>query len=341
MFDGKAFGLEIVGAVKAHMVSALAPITARLDALEKQVAAIPAPAPPMDIALVERAFKAELVADIAALRTEVRGLVPDVPAVVAPMIDDAFKDYAAANPRPPMVDEVVLEARVTAKATRLVQDLRAAVSGEIQAAHESIKAVRDSVPAEVASAVAALPPPEPGNSVTVDDVRPVIEEAVQRAVAALPAAQDGCGIAELLIDRDGQLVATMDDGRVKMLGPVVGKDGTDADMAAIERSIAEKVAAIPAPLDGVGFDDMVCEVREDGTYLVFVKGDVIKELRLPIPMDKGVWKEGTTYKAGDGVSWAGSFWIAAENTTAKPDTSKDGKPWRMAVRRGRDGKDKD
>lgn len=190
----------------------------------------------------------------------------------------------------------------------------------------------------MASAVAALPAPEPGRGVTVDDVRPVIKEAVQRAVAALPAAKDGCGIAELLIDRDGHLVATMDDGRVKMLGPVVGRNGIDADMAAIERSIAEKVAAIPVPADGVGFDDMTCEVRDDGVYLVWVKGDVVKDFRLPTPVYRGVWKEGQAYKAGDTVSWAGSTWIATRDAPGKPDTA-DG--WQLAVKRGRDGKDKD
>src|SRR5690606_21509906 len=39
------------------------------------------------------------------------------------------------------------------------------------------------------------------------------------------AGKDGAGIADLLIDRDGNLVATFTDGRMKSLGVVVGKDG--------------------------------------------------------------------------------------------------------------------
>ena len=60
------------------------------------------------------------------------------------------------------------------------------------------------------------------------------------------------------------------------------------------------------------------------------------EFSLPVVLDKGVYKAGEGYQAGDGVTWAGSFWIAQEDTTEKPDG---GKGWRLAVKRGRDGKD--
>jgi collagen type III alpha len=93
----------------------------------------------------------------------------------------------------------------------------------------------------------------------------------------------------------------------------------------------------PPGQDGVGFDDMTFETREDGCYLVWEKGDVVKEARLPIPMDRGVYKEGVVYYPGDGVTWAGSFHIAQQKTSAKPETAASG--WRLAVKRGRDGKD--
>lgn len=47
------------------------------------------------------------------------------------------------------------------------------------------------VEATVAKAVAALPPPAPGKGVTVDELRPVVEQEVAKAVAALPAPKDG------------------------------------------------------------------------------------------------------------------------------------------------------
>ncbi|RCS21462.1 hypothetical protein DUT91_23885 [Phyllobacterium salinisoli] len=70
----------------------------------------------------------------------------------------------------------------------------------------------------------------------------------------------------------------------------------------------------------------------------FAKGDRVKEFTfsLPVPLDRGVFKDGSTYETGDGVTWGGHYWIAQDTTTDKPDS---GKGWRMAVRRGRDGKD--
>jgi hypothetical protein len=53
--------------------------------------------------------------------------------------------------------------------------------------------------------------------------------------------------------------------------------------------------------------------------------------------DMGVWGEGRSYLKGDGVTWGGSFWIAQDDTADKPEASA--KSWRLAVKRGRDGKD--
>lgn len=90
---------------------------------------------------------------------------------------------------------------------------------------------------------------------------------------------------------------------------------------------------------GMGFDDFEETLDEDGRTIVrtFKRGDDIRVVRhvLPIVIDRGVWKD-TFYLKGDGVTWAGSFWIAQYDTSDKPETSK---AWRLAVKRGRDGKD--
>src|SRR3546814_17786442 len=63
----------------------------------------------------------------------------------------------------------------------------------------------------------------------------------------------GLGVKDLLIDREGQLVATFDDGSTKALGRVVGKDGESLpvdpeQLAGVVRVEVEKaVAALPAP----------------------------------------------------------------------------------------------
>lgn len=118
----------------------------------------------------------------------------------------------------------------------------------------------------------------------------------------------------------------------------VPKDGKDVDPAEVERLVAEKVAAIPRPKDGLGFDDL--EVVHDGARgftFRFARGEQVKEFpfTLPVVIDKGVFKAGDEYEPGDGVTYAGSFWIAQEKTQEKPDS---GQGWRLAVKRGRDGK---
>jgi hypothetical protein len=187
------------------------------------------------------------------------------------------------------------------------------------------------IDAVVREAVAAIPAPQDGKSVTVDDVAPLIASEVEKRVSELPRAKDGIdgkdgvGLAGALIDRDGKLVVTLTNGETKNLGPVVGRDGIDA------KGEDGK--------DGLGFDDLDATFDGEKTVtLKFSKGERVKEFAfaMPVVIDRGVFKEGQAYKAGDGVTWGGSFWIAQEDTEAKPDS---GKGWRLAVKKGRDGRD--
>ena len=59
------------------------------------------------------------------------------------------------------------------------------------------------------------------------------------------------------------------------------------------------------------------------------------EIKTAIPLDAGVWTE-RAYAAGDSVSHGGSLFIAQVDTSAKPGKSDD---WRLAVKRGADGRD--
>ena len=118
-----------------------------------------------------------------------------------------------------------------------------------------------------------------------------------------------------------------------------------AQLRALIDEVSSRIDNLPVPekgekgepgRDGLGFDDMRMEEREDGCYLVFERGEIVKEFRVPVVIDRGVYSAGRLYRRGDGVTWAGSFWIAQEDTSEKPDT---GKGWRLAVKKGRDGKD--
>jgi Collagen triple helix repeat (20 copies) len=75
---------------------------------------------------------------------------------------------------------------------------------------------------------------------------------------------------------------------------------------------------------------------DGGRTLRWAVGDSVHEIKTAIVLDAGVWKEGTTYVAGDGVTLGGSFFIAQAETSAKPGKSDD---WRLAVKRGSDGRD--
>jgi len=166
-----------------------------------------------------------------------------------------------------------------------------------------------------------------------DEFDALVEKSIQahldQAVFEIPEPKDGVGLAGAFIDRDGNLVLTLTDGTTRELGRVVGKDGVDG-----ARGEPGKDGA-----DALGFDDM--DVTHDGGRaftLRFERGDRVKEFtfEVPVVIDRGVYSQGREYAPGDGVTWGGSYWIAQEKTTAKPDS---GEGWRLAVKRGRDGKD--
>lgn len=180
----------------------------------------------------------------------------------------------------------------------------------VRAMHEpAVELVRDAVEA----AVAALPAPEKGEP----------GEPGKPGATGDPG-QDGCGIKDMVVDRDGALVVTFDDGRMKNMGVVIGRDGEPGKDGR----------------DGFSLDDFDCEpVDERSIKLMFTRGDVMHsfELEFPVIIYRDVFKAGESYARGDAVTWGGSLWIALRATDAKPDSADSG--WRLAVKKGRDGKD--
>lgn len=133
---------------------------------------------------------------------------------------------------------------------------------------------------------------------------------------------DGVGLAGALIDRDGHLVVTLTNGEAKSLGPVVGKDGERGKDGA----------------DGLGFDDLSFVEDEAGRPVAkFQRGDVVKSVTLPCIIDRGIFKAESEYLRGDAVTFGGCLWIAQKDAPeGKPG---DGEGWRLAVKKGRDGRD--
>ena len=271
------------------------------------VAAIPAPKNGKDAdesAIVGRVTQA-IKADLEQWKAEAQGTIkaPELPDI-KDMVDSAVADAVKTIPAPKDGKSFTLEDAqpILDKAVELIcEDAEKAIS----------------------EAVAAIPVPKDGDngtSVTVDDVRPLIEAGIDKAVKQIPPPKDGVGMAGAMIDRDGNLVITMTNGEVKELGPVVGGPG----------------------VDGIGFDDLSVEHDGERTVsLVFTKGERVKrfDLSLPVVIDRGVYKPDLDIRSGDGVTWGGSYWIAQKDAPAgRPgEPSSDG--WRLAVKKGRDGKD--
>jgi hypothetical protein len=90
-----------------------------------------------------------------------------------------------------------------------------------------------------------------------------------------------------------------------------------------------------------GVASLTVELENERTLIVTTAltgaEPVAKRVPLLHPIDRGVYRPEEKYLKGDGVTWAGSWWLAQVNEpTDKPGISDQ---WRLAVKRGRDGKD--
>lgn len=86
--------------------------------------------------------------------------------------------------------------------------------------------------------------------------------------------------------------------------------------------------------DGLGLDDIGVELKDGRTLVMRMRNaerSVTREVHFPgMPIDRGVFKSGQAYEAGDGVTYGGSYWFAKQDTTEPP--KGDGNHWRLAVK---------
>lgn len=321
-FDGKAFGAEIVGVVKDYLAREISSVVKRLDEIEQRLTGLPTPRDGKDAdedAIVARVYE-KMTSDLEVLRATVNAIeiptIPELPQLpdIGGLVSAAVADAIKALPAPVDVSDVM-----------------------------------PALEKQVSEFLSAIPAPQDGASVTIDDVVPLVAAEVEKRVSELPRprdGRDGLDVKEMFRAEGGKLVAVMSDGTTRDLGVFVGKDGQDADMAAIERSIAEKVDAIPRPKDGKdGFSlkHFDADLMEDGRTVVLKFQDgsdtgYSVELGIPAMIYRGVFKEGQTYEKGDTVTWGGSLWHCDEaQTVAKPDGAE--KHWTLAAKKGRDGRD--
>jgi hypothetical protein len=94
---------------------------------------------------------------------------------------------------------------------------------------------------------------------------------------------------------------------------------------------------------GFSLDDFTFEYDGHRTLTMkFERGDLVKtkEFKMPVMIDTGVYRDTGSYEKGDGVTWAGSYWVAQKDNPAKKPGEEDS-GWRLVVKKGRDGKDRE
>jgi collagen type III alpha len=173
-------------------------------------------------------------------------------------------------------------------------------------------------------------PGEDGKSVTLDEVRPLIEQAVK----AIPIPRDG---------KDGTSV-TVEDVR-PILESELAKWALDFERRA-QTVLQASIDRMPKPRDGKDgrdafqLEDIELTLADDGRTLklAFVRGDQKHErsVVLSTPLYRGVYRSGEQYQKGDVVTFGGSSWIAMTDTQSKPESDD---TWKLSVKRGRDGRD--
>lgn len=241
----------------------------------------------------------------------------------------------------------------------------------------------DELKSHLQELVSEIPAPKDGKSVTLDDVWPMIEQAVDNAVSAIPAAKNGESVT---VDDVRPMVAELVDAAVKaMPAPVPGKD---ADMHSLKEHLSDLVKSIQLPAvpsveevaayferrfsdlslswerqardtfdkaadrmpipkngengrDAVSLEGFDIELCEDGRTITvkMQAGDTVieKSLKIASVIDRGVFSAEGSYEKGDGTTYGGCYWIAQKDAPeGVPGGSAD---WRMAVKKGRDGKD--
>lgn len=221
---------------------------------------------------------------------------------------------------------------------------------------------REEVEKMVSDAVAAIPAPkdgEPGSSVTADDVAPLIAEEVAKAVGAIPAPKDGESVPIEDVQRMVEEAVTKAMSEVST--PKDGEPGRDALQLELQPEIdIERVyargtyakhagglwRAFEATKGMHGWEcvvDGIAELRVDQTGREFTLvartssgSEVSKSIKVAALVDKGVFKAGDDYEAGDGVTWGGSFFIAQKDAPIGHPGEPGCDGWRLAVKRGRD-----
>ena len=144
----------------------------------------------------------------------------------------------------------------------------------------------------------------------------LVEERVVSALDRLELPAPEPGLAEAMIDDAGELVLTRTDGKLLKPGRVKSADGAILDSLEIDTPDGGRT--------------LVFRMQSGGR-------EIERKLTTEVIIDRGVWKAPGVYKTGDLVTYAGSAWVAERDAPDRPGIGSSS-GWRLAVKRGRDGR---
>lgn len=245
------------------------------------------------------------------------------------------------------------------------------LSNDLGARIETISAVDlDALAKQAAELIPAPERGEDGKSITIEDIQPAIDEAVVKAISAMPVpkdgnpgepGKDGAGI-------DADAVAAMIEqqvikaiGEIEIVAPQDGKPGRDAldiDLMPLidegksyprgtwathnggiwrAHSNTSGLRGWECVVDGFCSHDVEqLDPRNYESVTRFSSGkETRRKMSLPNTVYREIYKAGTLYTKGDLVTWGGSLWYCCEDTDTKPGESP---AWKLAAKKGRDGK---
>lgn len=186
------------------------------------------------------------------------------------------------------------------------------------------------------------------------------DAVISRVLAALPVPKDGVnGLNGKDADEDAIAARVL----AQIPAPKDGRDGVDGKDANEDSVVTRVLAAIPKPKDGIdgkdgrdgqrgppgeglqgepgrdaldGLSSIEAELRDERTlaldFLMIGGARKSFEFRLPIPIYRGLHKDGAQHEQGDAVTRDGSTWIAIKDTATTPPSAD----WTLAVKKGRD-----
>jgi hypothetical protein len=179
-----------------------------------------------------------------------------------------------------------------------------------------------------------------GESIHPDTFQLMVRTEVEKAIAAIPKAENGRNGEHGRDAADIHPLPAIDEAKSYPSGTWAKHQGG----LWLSRSITDGMKGWDCVVDGIASIGFI----EAGDFRHFTlsvaksSGGRPLDLKFsaPVMLHRGLWRE-REYERGDVVTWGGqSYHCDVERTKAKPLTPEAGQDWKLIVQRGRDGKDK-